>query len=608
MIVFNPTNPGTVSTLSQASDGDVAYVQGVGWLEYHHKAWWRGFDVLVSYRDLNWAGLLDRFDFPVGYVNQKPYLKFYGQTFINLLGRKGNFEVDTDEDGVADGWLVAFDGGTTVNALATDSVIGSKAQQVTATATSDGEDVVLSSSDFMNINPSDTLFLSYYAKNGAANTAGNGLTMKVSYLDGDHTDVSSVSFTVDLSGGYERFFVRTTVPATAGILGFNIQFIRTVASSSQVGEFIVDGVSASNLTRMGFLSLPLKTRYEVLRWEDLSDRDLLTLIPYVDSVRSTCWDFLTGTLDVTFTNKGINLAPAAVAEKWSNYAGAPYFLDDIFVTWASNSFVSEKVAVVGLRDLSLSFRARSVGGVEGDAYTVVVREYDINHCLLESQTFTGELTAAWQDYGHSFVCSERTLFLDIVLSSNCLVASPAYMDYMLLKYDTLPSLYSPAKVTQATINDFPFFGYGFDFDTLATYGEFVQYWEKDASVNIYANGSNYAADGLTSDPLSSETRELATDFTGRFIKVIMIDNATGDVFFGEPTAVNDIRTKITSAAPGDDDTPVSYTVWYLLKNLQYESQTSVVSANLEIYPFYNSIVSNTNVISPVELFLQREGW
>jgi len=58
-----------------------------------------------------------------------------GRTLVNLLGVNGNFEVDSNADGVADGWTNNI-AAPAVGALSTTNVkYGTKAQKITSTAT-----------------------------------------------------------------------------------------------------------------------------------------------------------------------------------------------------------------------------------------------------------------------------------------------------------------------------------------------------------------------------------------------------------------------------------------------------------------------------------------
>jgi hypothetical protein len=59
-------------------------------------------------------------------------VEFYGNTLVNLLGRDGNFEKDSDGDGVADGWKGDTLFGATPSLQAENVKYGSKAQRISA--------------------------------------------------------------------------------------------------------------------------------------------------------------------------------------------------------------------------------------------------------------------------------------------------------------------------------------------------------------------------------------------------------------------------------------------------------------------------------------------
>jgi len=244
----------------------------------------------------------------------KGKIELYPITIVNLLGKYGNFEVDSNGDGLADGWSVSS--GVTSQALSTSSVFGSYSQQIST----DGAalrylDYIYR--NFGSVQSGDILFASVFLKVTA--TSANVLP----YLT-----INTGSNICSKSGTQQNVFEHLYLSIVAGDLTSSIiaaGMKDTTSAALQAGDTAyIDGFMLINLTSMGQLPLPLKEFFQnqVTNWEDLATTSNITavdgrtqtgedwlaeLLPYCDSVATAGYSLIDGQLNVIVKNKGGNL-------------------------------------------------------------------------------------------------------------------------------------------------------------------------------------------------------------------------------------------------------------------------------------------------------------
>jgi hypothetical protein len=213
-------------------------------------------------------------------------LKIYPVTIVNLLGRYGNFEVDSNGDGLADGWTA---GSYVSQKELVSGVIGQKAQRFITTRLYNNVSYRITCSVNIEKKAGDAFFLSAWMKKG----------LDANYIclgwEGEHTGHFSTQST-SWEYKYRTWIAQTTGSgriycfALSGIDGGN-------------NEGYLDGVMVVNLSLMGHLPPPLKEYFsnQVSLWSDLATTSNITaidgktktgeewlseLIPYVDSVKT----------------------------------------------------------------------------------------------------------------------------------------------------------------------------------------------------------------------------------------------------------------------------------------------------------------------------------
>lgn len=213
-------------------------------------------------------------------------LKIYPVTIINLLGRYGNFEVDSDSDGLADGWTA---GSYVSQKELVSGVIGQKAQRFITTRLYDDVSHRITCSVYIEKIAGDAFFLSAWMKKG----------LDANYIclgwEGENTGYFSTQST---SWEYKY---RTWIAQTTGSGRIYCFALRGIDGGNNEGY--LDGVMVVNLSLMGYLPPPLKEYFatQVSKWEDLATTSNITaidgrtktgqewlneLIPYVDSVKT----------------------------------------------------------------------------------------------------------------------------------------------------------------------------------------------------------------------------------------------------------------------------------------------------------------------------------
>ena len=218
---------------------------------------------------------------------REPKLKVYPVTVVNLLGKYGDFEVDSNSDGIADNWSTDV---TMSKELSSDKIVISnksqhcwvdgntniivRIQHTTTNLYTIGNIYFSSVWTYLTTTPVSKVFI-----------VANSPTLITSPMYGDFTlnrfNKHFTSFTAQYSG---TFTIHYSVP-----------------SSGNQSDAYMDGAMLVNLTRMGVLPPPLKEYFNNVpsTWADLATGSNITavdgkvqsgdawlndLLPYVNGV------------------------------------------------------------------------------------------------------------------------------------------------------------------------------------------------------------------------------------------------------------------------------------------------------------------------------------
>ena len=226
---------------------------------------------------------------------RKGDFKIYGGTFVNLLGKDGNFEVDTNVDGLADGWT--NDAGLTAVANTMNTAyeyFGSKCQKITLSADGEGGNYVE-----VSVAAAQALLVAGYIRAGDTSTTGK---LIVDWRDIADAQISTDTVGTNATARYVRKSALLTAPANT----VKARIYATVAGVSGKLAYFV-GIQVNNLTAQGALDPVRAAKYGVSNWSDLTEAQLEAEIPYFDSVMSVNVEDGTAS-ELTIENRGKNLA------------------------------------------------------------------------------------------------------------------------------------------------------------------------------------------------------------------------------------------------------------------------------------------------------------
>lgn len=230
-------------------------------------------------------------------------------TVVNLLGKYGNFEVDSNGDGLADGWSIQLSGNPTL----VTSFDGSKAQKISFTNNGSSwiyirRIITTDPNRILN----RTFFFRSYAKTSYGGTAtGNEAFPRSLYLVGrnnTNTWIQLISLLFDWNVWNCKYGTCTfTNPSITNlsIVGFYVGYPDNPVDS--FFEAIVDKMMLVDLTAMGALPSGLQAFFSsagITKWEELATTSNITgadgrtqtgeewldlLLPYVDSIATLGW-------------------------------------------------------------------------------------------------------------------------------------------------------------------------------------------------------------------------------------------------------------------------------------------------------------------------------
>jgi hypothetical protein len=221
------------------------------------------------------------------FLKREPSISIYPYTIINLLGRYGNFEVDSNGDGLADGWQKGAN--IDIYELNTNAIFGNYSQKVGSTVGSGSQVIYCQVVGWYYAQDGEKLMFSLYAK---VLDGSESIYLGIYHANWSPYVLKNVA---GLSTSWQRV-VKT----------FDITFDASIAliqRDNYTFTHLYDGVMLVNLSKMGYLPPPLKEYFsnQVSKWEALATTSNITaidgrtktgeewlndLIPYVDSVKT----------------------------------------------------------------------------------------------------------------------------------------------------------------------------------------------------------------------------------------------------------------------------------------------------------------------------------
>lgn len=211
-----------------------------------------------------------------------PTLKIYPITLVNLLGFYGDFEKDSNGDGLADGWGTIY---ISSNETTLESgIINSYAQQIYRTASASYKEAFLVKDNLPGFTSQHTYFISNYTK-------------ILDFGSPNHTYLQLIenaweyfySFNIYYASEGLNKWVRKYSKITLQSTNLTSTSFRLVGRASDVnleGKFQFDGVAIYDLSNLGALPDPMKQIYGVDNWSDLTADQLAELLPFVNGVKT----------------------------------------------------------------------------------------------------------------------------------------------------------------------------------------------------------------------------------------------------------------------------------------------------------------------------------
>jgi len=222
-------------------------------------------------------GNIDRTGFR---YKKTPAVKIYPVTLTNLTGVYGNFERDSNGDGLADGWVITGASGTIVS-----GIIGDNAQQFSGDNT--GGSSTLFSAIFRRIYPKEsgpTYFGSFYYKYTDVDANTWGVKFVLYQYTSEGTYISGISTPeAERTTAWNYYSAVFSVDSSTDYCIFRVE--QPIATGYQ-DTVIVDAVALYDLKAMGTLPPPLQELYSVTYWYELSEEQLASLLPFCPGVCS----------------------------------------------------------------------------------------------------------------------------------------------------------------------------------------------------------------------------------------------------------------------------------------------------------------------------------
>jgi len=515
---------------------------------------------------------------------QKANLELYPITLVNLLGKYGNFETDSNEDGLADGWYDIF---SACSYTLTNGFFGTKAQKLTTSADSE-QRIVLITTPFKNngdfIFPAGTcLFFTGYARKITENV--DKALIEVKYLKISDSswiwgalifpkanNTHSIGLLPDTQWHKGKKIIHPTDS------DFRVEF-KIIFQSNGTDEqsIATDGFAAYNLTAMGILPPPLQQFFSdagITRWDDLATTSNITgadgrtqtgedwlaeLLPYVDSVATVGYSWTDGQLTVTVENRGKNMVhlDAVHAMRMNVGANSITYDEASFIRDNNEFIVTTSVLYAGIYFSvgNLSNRTVTLLWKQKGIYTRANLIYRIGNLYFEhTDKPTYQTSTDYVERSYTWVipaCDEA--FVGFIPSET----GTFYVKDIQLEESSTASEYEPTRKDKMELSGVELYSYDGVYDELKG-DTLIKRWTRETGISIVTEAGTVSQSG-----------------TGT---CILVDESNGEVYTG---TVSD--TSISTSAPDG-----TYTVIYQLASPEYE--TLEAPLELPIVPGKNHII------------------
>lgn len=279
-------------------------------------------------------------------------LSIKGRTLVNLLGRDGNFEVDSNADGIADGWTFPNAGLASLDT--TNVKYGTKSQKIAAILAD------ASNARYIQKNNASVESGKYYIFLVDAVTDGSGIAgVNVSGNTATISNVSTVASTVS-----KTHYAKCN-PTVSGTIYLRLYNTVVVGSTASVWY---DGARLHEISASDYAKIDVDPEWTGSK---LADK-----FPYVDDMKHVN--------GVHVTNRGENLFPPFNDSLWKNLftTGTIETLDSYALkfnkTAGGQSTYQITLPVVGGQSYSLNVSAdvSNIGGVVTFGSYVNITAYD----------------------------------------------------------------------------------------------------------------------------------------------------------------------------------------------------------------------------------------
>ncbi|AKI96585.1 hypothetical protein [Kosmotoga pacifica] len=375
-------------------------------------------------------------------IDQTPSsLKLYGTTIVNLLGKYGNFEVDSDSDGLADGWVK--ESNSTASLIS--GVVGSYAQKLyfDNTGGTGTIGIYIQTSTAYPITAGEELFVKIYLREESENTETNDPLIEIRWYDSSQAYLSSSFINPITSTSWSIYYGKLTAPTSTAYFKIKISLNVQIGN---IGSIAIDGLIPVNLTKMGALDSARASAYALTNWSDLLADDLSKEIPYIDSAACIGWDWPSGEKAISIENRGKNL----IGTTWTDKSGSNYDLGttdyftkigDTYIISAPYDYrgmVTDYIPVVPGKTYMISYQLDASITTE-----LRIRLYDKNKVLMVDQINDSGGLSGWS-YGAAKEFFK--IFYSSTTEVQATVTIPANVEYIRIAIQ-LQSTVSPFQVS-----------------------------------------------------------------------------------------------------------------------------------------------------------------
>lgn len=375
----------------------------------------------------------------------KANLRLYGHTIVNLLGKYGNFETDSNGDGLAD---------EVVLSNATDYALDGDYQKAGLVSSAAISNLWYVESPLLSYD--HTLFICFDYKNDSNTAAAHIYCRFTNKADGSY--ISGPYYTLALSTSRSKKTLKIVTPSSGANLCLRLHPGVQSVDDINTAYLWAAKMRVYDLTAMGDLDptraayYTAKYGYSVTKWEELEEDDLANELPYVDGVACVGWDWTSGEKAITIKNRGKNLAPSLIADKAWSAKGELYSLAGLIA-------FSEMVRVKPSTNYYLS-----KDGVNANFSNI--RMYDKNKQMISEAYNAGAFTTpsnCWYVAAHDAS------------------GSVSVGDNIQLEEGSSPTAYEPPRSDKIEIpSGYPIFGYAGVFDELDLQaGVKTKKWERE---------------------------------------------------------------------------------------------------------------------------------